>query len=433
MKKVLIFAYCFPPVNMPGAFRAYSWAKYLHKFGYYPVVITRNWENAIEKPSDVYKKAGEQIIHEVRENYEIYILPYYPNLRDRIFVKYNNRIFHIIRKLLTFLQLFLQNFFIGVVPFNNFYKQACQVIKENKDIELIIATANPYVLFHFSYKLAKKFNIKWVADYRDNWSTRGFDMKSDFLSRILQKIERRSEKKWVGTAACHLEVSPCSTQRNNDFLKFQGFTIHNGFMSEDIIGVKPSGVFDDFTITYIGSLYSSQKIELFLNAFKKYIENNKIKSGIRIFFPGLAYDPVQEERIRKELKGFEDFFEITNRLPKKEIIDIQLKSHVFLYSAHNVRGVIGSKLYEYVSLKKPVILAPSDNDVNEEVLMDSGVGIICNTTDEAYKIIGKLHNDFYSNNGIKININQEKIDFYSRENQTKILAGIFDEILSGEI
>ncbi len=41
MKKVLIIAYDFPPLNSVGAKRPYSWYKYFKKYNVYPIVITR--------------------------------------------------------------------------------------------------------------------------------------------------------------------------------------------------------------------------------------------------------------------------------------------------------------------------------------------------------------------------------------------------------
>ena len=40
--KVLILCNDFPPVNSIGAERPYSWYKYFHNSGYYPIIITKN-------------------------------------------------------------------------------------------------------------------------------------------------------------------------------------------------------------------------------------------------------------------------------------------------------------------------------------------------------------------------------------------------------
>ena len=43
MKKLLIISYFYPPANFVGAQRTAAWAKYLHEYGYYPIIITRQW------------------------------------------------------------------------------------------------------------------------------------------------------------------------------------------------------------------------------------------------------------------------------------------------------------------------------------------------------------------------------------------------------
>jgi hypothetical protein len=45
MKKVLILSYYFPPSGFVGGERTYSWYKYLNEIAYYPIVITRQWDD----------------------------------------------------------------------------------------------------------------------------------------------------------------------------------------------------------------------------------------------------------------------------------------------------------------------------------------------------------------------------------------------------
>ncbi len=56
---------------MTPAFRTYSWAKYFKKFGYYPVVISRNWDIPIANQTDVDKVTGTGVKHEINDDYEV--------------------------------------------------------------------------------------------------------------------------------------------------------------------------------------------------------------------------------------------------------------------------------------------------------------------------------------------------------------------------
>lgn len=110
MERVLILTYFFPPCNLTPSQRVISWARYLCEYGYYPVIITRRWDYKISAPDDSSIKTPLDTIHEKYPEYEVYYLPYSPNLRDRIYSRYGEKKVMILRKLLSFTELIMQNF-----------------------------------------------------------------------------------------------------------------------------------------------------------------------------------------------------------------------------------------------------------------------------------------------------------------------------------
>ena len=62
MIRAVVLSYFFPPCNLTASQRAYGWAKYLNRNGYYPIIITRSWDVAILKPEDALKKAGNKVV-----------------------------------------------------------------------------------------------------------------------------------------------------------------------------------------------------------------------------------------------------------------------------------------------------------------------------------------------------------------------------------
>ena len=141
--KIIILSYFFPPCNITASQRALSWAKYLGEFGFYPIVITRNWERPVNYPTDLHHDTHQTVIHQKFGTYEVYYLPYKQSFRDKLYTQKETARFPLMRQLLTFWELIMQNFVDIVIPFRNFYTFTKQYLKKNSDIKLMVVTANP--------------------------------------------------------------------------------------------------------------------------------------------------------------------------------------------------------------------------------------------------------------------------------------------------
>ena len=117
---------------MTASQRAYSWGKYLKEFGYDPIIITRKWDHLIKSPSDIGKSSRSmEIKEEVNNKYRVYYMPYKGSLKDRIFEK-NKKGKKLIRKALSFKELYFQHSSIGALPYANIFKKATELIKEER-------------------------------------------------------------------------------------------------------------------------------------------------------------------------------------------------------------------------------------------------------------------------------------------------------------
>jgi len=297
LKKVLIIAYFFPPCNMAGAHRPFAWAQYLKEQGLFPIIITRSWQHEISTPMDVLKASGKDIDHEQHETYEVYYLPYEPNLRDRIYSKYGDRRYTLLRKLLSLWELLTQNFNSAVLPYRNLNQFAEQYLLKNPEVTRMIITANPFPLFKFGYLLKNKFNIKWIADYRDDWSTTEIDKPTSTAQRLLARMNSYYERKWVGSSECITSISNYYTNKISAFVNKPGHTIYNGYNELDTATAE-SSLFQEFTITYCGTLYARQNIELFLDSLKKLIDHADNKLSIKLHLSGISFfDATQTARV----------------------------------------------------------------------------------------------------------------------------------------
>ncbi len=383
MKKVLIISYFFPPCNLTASNRIAGWEKHLPEFGIYPIIVTRNWTGSELTSEQRLTDSGSELRIEKKDHSEIHFLPYRASLRDRFFRKSgNNSVYRLLSKFLTLIGVFLQPLCMRAIPYNNLYFHAKSILKSDSEVSTLLISGNPFEQFYFGYKLKKTFpRIKWIADYRDDWTT------SDVVKVPFRSFHRYFEKKWVATASCITTISPYYQSKISNLVMVPGHTIYNGF--NQLIENSHKTSKDSLVITYNGTLYETQKIEIFLEGLKLFIDANPHKK-ITFNMPGILFDQKQANRVLKCMEGYESHLFMTDRITKEEVIEIQKNSDLLLMVSHaNVKGVTSSKIFEYISLQKPFIVCPNDHDVLEEIATKSGLGKVFDNKDEVAQYLNK--------------------------------------------
>jgi glycosyltransferase involved in cell wall biosynthesis len=430
LKKVLVLSYFFTPCNLTASQRSLGWAKYLNKFGYYPIIITRNWDRQINNPEDIHHPSGKDIVHEQYDTHAVYYLPYKGNLRDKLYTKYGKNRYKYLRKALSFIELFGLHFKVSFIPFSNIYHFADQYLSNHQEIKSLIVTGNPFEIFRFGYLLNKKHQISWIADYRDDWNTSIVAHSRGPLEGLLKKLEIRSEKKYISTAYCITSVSEVYTNKIADFNGVDGEVLLNGFFPEDYINFLNLPFYQEFTVVYNGMLYQSQSIEVFLDAFKKLADKfPEHRSHIKLRFPGILFLAEVADRVRNHMKGYEDMLIMTPRISRNEVLEIQAKAHVLLMVSHkDAKGIPSSKVYEYLGLGKPVMICPGDGDILDQTFNPYNLGSISNTVDEAFDQL-KQHFSLYlrSESGSQIP-DRNYTDQFTREHQSGVLANLLNQL-----
>lgn len=430
MKKILILSYFFPPCSLTAANRIESWANYLTQFGYYPVIVTRNWDIPIQKPSDVLLSTGKKIVHQKNEKYEVYFLPYKASLRDKWFAS-ESKIKKKLAKLLTFKDLFSELIFNKAIPYANLYDFSRKLLREDNQYVYILTSGNPYLQFKLTYQLHKETNIPWIADYRDSWTSNEMRWKqARGIDKPILRIQRVFEKKWVNTAEFFTTACDYFAEMIHRVVDIPGHIIMNGYEFPPNMPSEQKSS-NKLILLYNGTVYFNQDIETLLNCIKKINNDIHSKLKIEIKFIGAAFDPNQAKRIKKASVGIEDYVIITPWMTKEEVIQEQLNADVLLMLSYGEFSKIhSSKLFEYVGLKKPTILFPNDHGVINEVLTDTGLGLICENETELMKTLTKCILQKTQNATLIDNTQIKNTENYSRKKQVENLATILDKNLT---
>lgn len=418
MKKLLILAYDFPPYNSIGAQRPFSWFNYLKEFGWEPIVVTRHWNDSIKNGIDYIKPSSKQKVEIEETEYGTIIrAPFKPNLRDKLLIRFGFDRFALLRRMLS---LFYKMMEFHLSIFDNrtsIFKAANEYLKNHK-VDAIIATGEPFILFKYASQLSKKYFIPWVADYRDGWSTNYNRSKFDRI--FYQNIEKRLLK----TTSCITTVSKAFSQQLKALSEKSVFVVYNGFFAEKFDKLIPTSPKEKFVISFAGTLYPYQPIELFAEGLRILFKQGTYKIKVQLI--GVDFYPEQAQRIKQCLAGLPVLIESTNRLPHNEALLKLSDSHLFLLPASANHAQIYAKVFDYLALTKPILLFKNDHGELAEIIEEVNAGFVADSAEEIANIVYNLYNEWQQSGNVKCH--SKNIEQYSRKEQTKKLTILLNEL-----
>lgn len=420
-RKILVLSYFYPPCSLTASQRALGYVTYLEKHDIYPIVVSKHWDAITANESEIAGLSDKPYIVEQNLNHEIHFTPYKKNFRDSLLGK-SNILFVVLRKILSLVELILQNFSISVLSYSPMYDEARKLLIAQPDIKDVLIIASPYQLFHMGYRLKKEFpHIHWYADYRDDWNTKELIQPNNIIEKWLKNLEKRSEKKWLSNVTFAISVSKLLCDRIHVFINRPCYIVENGFFVEEYLNLDYSLKKEDYVICYTGQIYDNQQYATFITILNKIIPKFKSRIHVKCIFLGAAFTFKHAKKIKELTRNFEAHYTITERVPKAEVLKIEAGSNILLMMAYGaLKGIPSSKLYQYLGHLKPILLFPSDYDVIEEIINTSHCGIIANNEMELEQaLIAEIENYLKSENSSTFAEHSKEIMEYSRENQIK--------------
>lgn len=407
--KVLILCNDFPPINSIGADRPYSWYKYFKEFNLEPIVITKNWItdghtpfNAVSVERSVEKTEFGTIIRAARKN-----------TPSSWFRSVFGERLSIFRKALTLLDKLMSFSFFAFDQNSSIYKEAGQFISKNQ-VSLIITTGEPFVLFKYGYLLKKKYNIPWIADYRDGWYINHVrSIQTDFFNKLIRAKELKFELKFTQLADLITTVDPELASRIESLTNKKTEVVYNGFwdfhQSKTESVEKPKIV-----LNHTGTLTIGQRLELLLDALVELKSENRINENqVRLNFIGLEYFPAQMERLNKYRKLLGKIIQTSPRLTKEDAVRMNLEADYLVNFTDPNLSAIYAKTYDYIASKKPILVIPGDGKLLERLVLDNNLGFVLNTKEEIKSFLM---------NPIIWNPSVSGISFFTRKKQAEQLS-----------
>jgi glycosyltransferase involved in cell wall biosynthesis len=418
MKKVLIITYYWPPSGGGGVMRWLKMQKYLPELGWKPIIYTPENPDASvidESLTDEVHPETEIIKTPIWEPYEIFRKLTGKKKGEKFKAGYISEASSGDWK--SKLSVFIRGNFLIPDPRKFWIKPSVKFLTHylhENPVDLIISTGPPHSMHLIALGLKEKFDIPWIADFRDPWTDIDFYHKLR-LTRWADKKHRKLELKVLEKADHVVTVSPNCAK---DLSKIPGKkveVIYNGFDPEDFEGI-PNLPEKLFSIAHFGAFNRDRNPAALWKVLGNLAEENKtFKEKLRIHLIGQTDDSVIQDI---EKNGLKENLVQMEHLPHKKGLQELAKSQVLLLpinDAPNARGILPGKMYEYMALKRPILaIGPTDSDF-VKILDDTKAGEAFDFNNAA-GIKNALENYFRLFLEGKIHVESSAYEKFSRKN-----------------
>lgn len=373
-KKVLIITYYWPPAGGPGVQRWLKFVKYLPEFKIKPIVfVPKNPNYPILDKSLISEISKDVIIinHPINEPYRW--ARFFSKKSSKTISKgiiANEKSQSLIEKIMLYVR---GNFFIPdariawVAPSVSFLSD--YIKKEG--IETVITTGPPHSLHLIGLQLKEKLGVKWLADFRDPWTTIGYH-KQLKLTKSSKEKHRVFEKQVLNTADQIIVTSSVTKNAFESITNKPIAVITNGFDNEV---VEEIALDSKFTLSHIGSLLSKRNPEVLWMVLSELVKgNNEFAQDFRLNLVGSVSENIFESIKNHELSNY---INKVGYITHKESIKYQKKSQILLLieiDTEDTKCIIPGKLFEYMVSNRPIVaLGPKGSDV-EKIIKETNTG-----------------------------------------------------------
>lgn len=409
MKKVLILCDLFPPAFGP---RMGYLCKYLTQSEWTPTVVTER-----VAPSHFQFLANVCEVHEV---------DYYTS--DIRFIR---KLQWICIQILSLLFDYKSH---------KIYKEAEKLISRNHFNLILCSTYRTFPL-PAAESLAEKYGLPLIVDLRDIIEQYSGE---EFISHripdipILRKYIINSFKnKNIKTRNRILEKAACVTSVSDwhiNFLRQYNKNINlifNGY-DPDIFHPEPVKT-SKFIITYTGRVLSTAMRDpsLLFEALRRLTDKGCLSPTIcRVLW---YVDRESWNIIHAEAEKFnvEDYMEMKGYVTATDIPKILNGSSVLLLltnksSGKGPKGVMTTKLFESLAVRKPILCVRNDEGVIEKVLKESNAGIAAETADEVCTFLSKEFISWKEKGYTMSAAREDLLERFSRKEQASQFIQLFE-------
>jgi glycosyltransferase involved in cell wall biosynthesis len=370
--RLLYLAYCYPPLNVSGSVRARNTAVHLARLGWDVTVVTP--DPSLWLPLDPLAVAETDAEIQREGLRRICTDHQWRCLNSNYLRQPESRLLWLLGSVCRRSARYL-----GIDPVVGWATptyRACADLHPG-DIDVVLATGDPYGSFPMAQRLAKRLRCPYVLDYRDLWTV-GNPHRKD--RRALSRPRRLEQRLLAGCAAAiTVSDSWAAILRSTFGAGDKLHVISNGYSPEALQQVVPHD-FGHIAIVYAGIFYPPLRVITPVMAALARLPATAGDSlpAWRFHYYGYGQDHVRDAAASY---GLGKHVVLHGQVPRTETLAATKGAAVSVVVTSVAetatlpeRGIITAKIFESMGLGTPVLaIAPAGSDL-ETVLQTAGKG-----------------------------------------------------------
>jgi len=292
--------------------------------------------------------------------------------------------------------------------------------------DMILSSGAPHSVHLIGRSLHRRTGVPWVADLHDPWTDISYYDEFPH-TRWARQLDARLERSVLSEASAVTTVSPSWADLFVRKAPNRYAVVENGFDADTFAAVEEP-LDDPFVLAHIGKLYASRNPTALWDALATLRAEDAIPE-LRVRLVGTV-DPVVRRAIAE--RGLEPVVTIEPFVPHEEAIRQMARSTLLLLVIEpfaQARGMITSKLYEYLASGRPVLgIGPVGGDA-DKLLRSAEAGRVVSWSDaQAACDLIQAHYDAWAEGTPRSGASFDAIQEHNRKHQAKRLAQLFDEL-----
>ena len=293
--------------------------------------------------------------------------------------------------------------------------------------DAVISSGAPHSVHLIGRTLHTWFGTPWIADLHDPWTDISYydDLPhTEWAKRIDSALERNV----LSSASAVTTVSPSWVDLFREKATNDYSVIENGFRASEFDAVEEAVSDDAFVLAHVGKLYASRNPTGLWQALRELHESGQIPN-FKIRLIG-SVDATVEREI--ESNGLSPLVERVGFVSHEEAVRQMARSTLLLLVIEpfaEARGMITSKLYEYLASERPVLgVGPPSGDAGALIAKHNAGDLVAWDDVQGARRVLMSHYESWESGTPQRGVDRAQLGEHTRRHQARRMARVLDAV-----